>query len=264
MHLGIGNVGAVEVVAGVASRFAVIAKPGLEVVANAARQDQVVVIHHAMRGAHLALLAVKTVDLGLDQAIAVLVGGMRHVVMDKVGVDDVHQPLVAHRAGPEGGVAFQHHHIGLGYPLSQVACRGQAAPATATDDDARATAMARQQARFGVDDGGCRYGGQGQAGGRTQRQGRRRGHEGSAFHVKNEVKCKKRGRQGSWPEPDCKLVAPDDTGVSVWRTSAPGIYPFSSSLRAPDIVRDGAIPAFAIQRLLAAETRIGIQRTHAT
>ena len=178
-------------VAGIGRRFAILAKPGVKGVTDAAGQDQVVVIDLAMRGAHDALVAVKAVDFGLDQAIAVLVGGVRHVMVHEVGIDDVHQPLVAHRAGPEGGVAFQHHHIGIRHPLAQVACGGQATPATATNDDARATHMTRQQAGFRSDDGRCRNGGQGQAGGRTQRHGRRRGHEGSAFHMKNEGQCKK-------------------------------------------------------------------------
>ena len=141
----------------------VVAKPGLVIVANTARQNQKVVLDQAVGGAHQFLVAFKAVDFGLQQGVAVLVGRVQHVAVHKVRAYDVHQPLVAHGAGPERGIALQQHHIRVRDQLAQIARSRHAAPASAADDDARAFALARQYGRLAADDAWRGHGRAGQS-----------------------------------------------------------------------------------------------------
>ena len=156
-HFLIGNVGVGKVGARVIDGALVVAEPGLVVVANAARENQEVVLDQAMGRAHLLFVALETRDFGLQQRVAVFVGRVQHVAVHEVRAHDVHQPLVAHGAGPEGRIALQQHDVGRGNQLAQIACRREAAPAAAADHDARTLALARQDGRLAADDGGCSH-----------------------------------------------------------------------------------------------------------
>ena len=143
-HLLIGDIGVGKVGARVVNGALVVAKPGFVVVANAARQNQEVVFDQAVGGAHQFFVALKARDFGLQQRVAVLVGRVQHVAVHKIRAHDIDQPLVAHGAGPERGIALQQHHVGIGNQLAQIARSRHAAPAATANDDARTFAFARQ------------------------------------------------------------------------------------------------------------------------
>ena len=147
---------------GVCGRAAVVAEPGFVVVADAGADDQVVVVNEALCCQHTFLLALETGDFGLDVGVAEFVGSLQIAVGQVVAVDDVDQPLVAHRAREENRVALEHHHVEVRVVLLEVLGRTDAAPAATADDDAFLALDRRQQwVVLGVDEEGQRAGGLG-------------------------------------------------------------------------------------------------------
>jgi hypothetical protein len=149
--LGIRHIGGRIARAGGVCRPAIVAEPGLVVVANAGRKDQEVVVDRASAGAHSPSSPIDLEHLGLQEAIAVLFRHSQVVVRDEAVVDHVDQPLVAHRAREEDRVLLDQHHFGIGHELAQVLGDGEAAPPSAAHDHSRRLA-ARHQGLVGATD----------------------------------------------------------------------------------------------------------------
>src|SRR5690606_19682997 len=113
----------------------VVTEPCLEGVTNATRKDQKVIFDAALSGSDPLFVAVDAVDLGLNEVITVLAGRPEHVMHEKVAVDDIDQPLVAHGARPENRVPLQHHHFGIGRGFAEMTRSGEPSPSPSGDHD---------------------------------------------------------------------------------------------------------------------------------
>jgi len=95
--LAVRDVGRWERLARMADGFRIIAEPRAVSIADAAGQDEVVVVDAAVSRAHLLLVALDGHHFRLHELVAVPPRRLCHVVQQVVGVDDIDQPLVADR-----------------------------------------------------------------------------------------------------------------------------------------------------------------------
>ena len=135
--------------------FLVVAEPRLETVTDAGRHHQPVVIKITLCGVHAFLCTIDLADLGLHKGVTMTLG-RRHIRLhQKIGINDIDQPLVAQRAGPEHRITLKQNHFEVGRLFAQMARRRHATPATAGDHHA-AFAGTRNQFRGRRHDQGLR------------------------------------------------------------------------------------------------------------
>ena len=147
----VGNVGRREMRLGVFGSLAVVAEPGFVVVANAGTDDQIVVIDPALGGDDTFFVTLEGGDFGLDKFVIVFLCNFQVAEGQEVGVDDIDQPLVAHRAGEEDRVAFEHDNIQRRVQFFQVLGGADAAPASTTDNHPFARRFRQQRVGLHID-----------------------------------------------------------------------------------------------------------------
>ena len=135
--------------------LAVVAEPRFKGVSDAGGHHQPVVIDITLCGMQAAGAAVDVADLGLHEGVAVAFG-RRHIGMhQELGVDDVDQPLVAERAGPEHGIAFEQYDFEVGRLRTKMTGRSQTTPAAAGNDHAALARLRHQRGRGRAQQGLC-------------------------------------------------------------------------------------------------------------
>ena len=87
---------------------------------------------------------------------------------EELGINHIDQPFVAHRAGKEDRVAFQHHHVQAGVKQAQMLGSRHPAPTTAADHHPLARRLGQQGVGLHVDQERQRAARLGQSGPRTQ------------------------------------------------------------------------------------------------